>query len=293
MQARDLIRSQYPARLAKIARSLDDLSLSRELDGPHDAVVVAIVGAREATEEALTFAHDLARACVRAGGIVASGGALGIDSAAHRGALEAGGETWAVLGTGREHTFPVENAGLFEEIAHSPRGCLFWPFAPSTEARPQNFPKRNGVLVALADVVVVVQAALESGSLNTAAKARKMEKPLWVVTPAPWLDQKKYQGNRIEIRKGCRMLDSKVDFLAEVFPGASFGASAPTRHHEHRSDEEKALLAAATNRPKHLDDLCESSGLSPALAATALLTLALEHVLVEGPPGYYRRGPSG
>lgn len=293
MHARDLTPSQFPARLSKIARSLDHLALSCELVVPDKAVVVAIVGAREATEEALAFAKDLAGACARAGGIVASGGAIGIDTAAHRGALDAGGATWAVLGTGSAHVFPVENTRLFEEIAASPLGCLFWPFSSATEARPQNFPKRNGVLVALADVVVVVQAALESGSLNTAAKARKMDKDLWVVTPAPWLDQEKYQGNRIEIRKGARMLDSKLEFLSQVFPNAPFEGGTSLSAHAHRTEEEKALLLAATNRPKHIDDLCEIAGLSPALAATPLLTLALEHVLVEGPPGYYRRGSSG
>ena len=97
-----------------------------------------------------------------AGVVVVSGGALGIDGAAHRGALEAGGRTWVVAPTGHERCFPPEHAGLFAEIARGP-GAMIWPFAPALLATGRAFLARNRVLVALADAVVVVQAGSPFG----------------------------------------------------------------------------------------------------------------------------------
>ena len=120
--------------------------------------------------EAEQFAFELAAVLARAGAVVVSGGALGIDAAAHRGALSVGGRTWAVTGSGRDHPFPKEHADLYREIA-SARGAVLSPFADDVPARQGNFPRRNGVLVALADAVVIVQAGAPSGSLNAASWA--------------------------------------------------------------------------------------------------------------------------
>src|SRR6185369_346651 len=106
-------------------------------------------------EDARAFAHTLAGAIAGAGGVVVSGGAHGIDAAAHRGAMEAGGRTLCVAATGHARLFPADHAPLYEEIVKS-GGAMIWPFSPETRAWTPTFRARNRVLVSLADVVVIV-----------------------------------------------------------------------------------------------------------------------------------------
>jgi DNA processing protein len=146
---------------------------------------VAIVGSREPLHEAAVFANELASDLARAGIAIVSGGARGIDAAAHRGALEAGGATWVVCPTGKDHVSPEEHRELFDEIAMSPRGRLIWPFEDHMKATRDNYRRRNGILVALAEAVVVIQAGLQSGSRNACTWARQLEKSLWVVAGPP------------------------------------------------------------------------------------------------------------
>jgi DNA processing protein len=170
----------FPSRL----RSAADPPASISLQGGavEAACTVAVVGARAAGEGARGFARDLAGTLAQAGAVVVSGGAVGIDAAAHEGALRAGGRTWAVAGTGHTHCFPPEHAGLFERIGRGP-GAMVWPFPPQFKHRG-GFISRNRVLVTLSDAVVVVQAGALSGALNAASWAVRLGKPLWVV-PAP------------------------------------------------------------------------------------------------------------
>jgi DNA processing protein len=257
---------------------------------------VAIVGAREATPEAAQFAHDVAAALAAADVVVISGGAIGIDAAAHRGALSVKGRTWAVAGTGHNRCFPAEHEELFETIAKGP-GAMIWPFDPDFSARG-GFTTRNRYLVALADAVVVVQAAERSGALQAAGCARTQNKPLWVVPASPWL--RRFQGS-IELLEGGAQPLVSVDPLlcslglrpqnrtegdggANPFPGALPPGPAPPL-----SDQESATLRVTTATPRHTDAIAEDAGLSPQATAVALLTLALENVLVEGPPGFFRR----
>ena len=146
---------------------------------------VAIVGARNCSPEASRFAYEVAGAVARSGAVVISGGAVGIDAAAHRGALAAGGRTWAVCATGRGACFPKEHAALFDEIARGP-SAMIWPFVDGTSALPNNFIFRNGILVALADAVVIVEAGIPSGTYSAASLARKQGRPVWAVAGPPW-----------------------------------------------------------------------------------------------------------
>jgi DNA processing protein len=249
--------------------------------------VVAVVGSRAAQPDALTFASTLAATLVRAGAVVASGGALGIDGAAHRGALDAGGRTWVVAGTGCEHCFPPEHAALFDRIARGPGGIL-WPFPPSSKARPAAFVARNRVLVALADAVVVVQAGLPSGALNAAATARRLARPLWVVPAPPWLGPA-FDGSRRLLDQGARPLHSVEALLGSLALAPAGPAAAPKAPVCPLSDAETATLQATTDVPLHLDEIASRAHSAAPAVMAALLTLALEDVVVEGPPGYFRR----
>ncbi|MGH7271540.1 MAG: DNA-processing protein DprA [Polyangiaceae bacterium] len=277
----------YPNRL----RALGDAPASMTLrGGPLDAEhTVAIVGSREPTHEALAFANDLSSAVARTGAVVVSGGALGIDAAAHVGALNSGGRTWAVAATGHEHCFPAAHAQLFETIARGP-GTMIWPFASGYAGRG-GFLARNRVLVGLADVVVVVQAGFPSGALSSAGWARRLGKPLWVVPAPPWMDG--FAGSRQLIDQGARPLTSIPRLLESLdLRGPSEAKSPPPEASASRplSSSESSILASMSSTALHTDAIALRAGETCSAAAAALLTLALENVVVEGPPGFFRRG---
>jgi len=278
----------YPSRLRSLARPPATITVcggSLEADR-----VVAVVGSRKAHPKAVEFARTLAGELARAGVVVASGGALGIDAAAHEGALDAGGRTWCVAGTGELHCFPPKHAPLFDRIASGP-GAMVWPFPPDLDALARAFRERNGVLVALADAVVVVQAGLRSGALSTAGRARVQRKPVWVVPVSPWERAQEDQdfdfgGSRQLLDQGARPLQAAKPLLASLTHLVRRATAGPP------SKAEGALLGglpAPVEPPLHLDEIAARAHLSPQAAAAALLTLALENVVVEGPPGFFRR----
>ena len=284
--------SRYPSRL----RALPDppASLSTKGGALESACVVAIVGSRDATIEATAFAHNLATELARAGVVVASGGAHGIDAAAHRGALDATGRTWVVAGTGCRHCFPPEHAKLFDTIAAGP-GAVLWPFPPDSVARPGFFLTRNRILVSLADAVVVVQAGARSGALHSASSARKLSKPLWVVPTPPWT--RGFDGSHQLLDEGARPLTS-IDILLRALgappshqpiprPRAPIVDVAPADLP--LSQTESTVLGATSFAPRHLDEIALRAHASVHATSAALLTLALENVVVEGPPGFFRR----
>lgn len=272
----------YPSRLRGTPGAPASITVR---GGPLEADrVVAVVGSRKCTAMTERFARALARRLAADGVIVASGGAVGIDTAAHLGALAAGGRTWVVAPTGCERVFPEENAALFEAVARGP-GAMLWPFAPAYSHRSA-FHARNRVLVALADAIVVVQAGEQSGALHAAACARRSGKPLWVVPPPPWAAVGDLEGSRRLLEQGARPLTSADAFVRAL---ARLPRPGPRPRLPPLSPAESATWAVLSNEPLHLDHVVQRAGLSAQATAAALLTLSLENVVVEGPPGFFRR----
>jgi DNA processing protein len=277
----------YPSRL----RVIDDPPATVTLCGaPLEAThTVAIVGTRSPTKEASAFTRDLAAAVVRAGAVVISGGAHGIDAAAHEGAMHAGGRTWVVAATGHERCYPKGHAMLFERVARGP-GTMVWAFAPKHASRAA-FLVRNRFLVALADAVVVAQAGFPSGALHAASWAQRLDKPLWVVPAAPWMAN--FQGSMQLLEGGARPLSSPHALVQSLGLGPvsvhsppappENGAPASISPHEFR------IFAVISETPLHTDTIASRAGASCQSTSVALLTLALEDVVVEGPPGFFRR----
>ena len=283
---------QLPERLSVIAPRTAPIWIAGQLD---DSPVIAIVGTRKPAAEASKFARSLAAAVVGAGGVVASGGARGIDAAAHRGAIDGGGRTWAVAATGCMHVYPPEHAALYAEIVAT-GGAMIWPSPPHQAVHRAAFSARNRVLVALAHAVVIVQAGIPSGALNAAKWCRSLARPLYVVPTAPWMAEG-FEGSMSEIARGARVLTSTRELLRDV--GLGGGRHKPARHPSPGlpsglptralTPDEAAVLAALTLTPRHVDEIAAKSQLAAHLTTTALLTLALEDVLVEGPAGFFRR----
>jgi DNA processing protein len=282
----------YPSRLRTLAQPPSTLSFrggSLQADR-----VVAIVGSRAAHPETMELARDLAGRLAKAGAVVASGGAVGIDASAHLGALDAGGRTWVVAPTGCNGCFPPSHADLFERIGCGP-GAMLWPFAPADENRA-GFVRRNRVLVALSDAVVVVQAGARSGALHAAGWAGKLGRPLWVVPAPPWR-QRGFEGTHalvesIERTRACGPAVLPLTSI-ERFVGAMGLPAAPPEplaaQARSLSGSEAAVFGATSTVPLHLDEIASRSHCAPGTASAVLLTLALEDVVVEDPPGYFRR----
>jgi DNA processing protein len=161
-------QARYPRRLGALGVSCTLHVRGTLSEGP----AVAIVGARAATAEAMKRAHAWAKHLAAQGVVVVSGGALGIDGAAHRGSLDADGATTVVLGSGIDVAYPARHAPLFDRIA-TRGGALVSMFPPGMTPRRATFVKRNELISALADAVIVVEADVKSGSLSTAHAARR------------------------------------------------------------------------------------------------------------------------
>lgn len=211
----------YPGRLEHLDSPPEDLWIRGTLPLPRERAV-ALVGTRRATEYGRRMATDLAYGMATAGWAVVSGLARGIDAAAHRGALDARGATVAVLGCGVDRVFPARNRDLFAAIARD--GILVSEFPPGTPPLRHHFPRRNRIIAALCDGVIVVQAGLPSGALITADLGIELNRVVFAV-PGP-ADQSVSRGVHRLLRDGIPIATCAADVLA-VLEGLPGGAADP------------------------------------------------------------------
>jgi len=242
---------------------------------------VALVGAREATPYGLRVTRALARELASAGLTVVSGLALGVDAAAHEGALEALGRTVAVLGNGLGSVYPPSNRRLAERILAA-GGALVSELPMALEARPEHFPARNRIVSGLSRAVVVVEAAAKSGALITADSALEQGRDVFAVPGN--IDSRLSEGTNGLLRQGAKPALRAADILEELgietspapVPAAPAGLDPEGRRIW------EALSGGAPAR--HVDELIERTGLAPARAAAALTRLEIKG-LVRRRPG--------
>jgi DNA processing protein len=260
--------------------------------GPH----VAVVGARNATDDGIDVARRLARTLAEQGIAIVSGLARGIDAAAHEGALEAGGVSGAVLGTSLDEAYPREHAALQARLARSLG--LMSEIPPGVSATRSTFAARNRILAAIADVVVLVQGGEGSGSLITAEVAARLGRP---VAALPW-DSRDPLGEAPHtlIRRGTATLVRHADDVLELLDAGSVARRAPRIRDarqarsapidlEALAPAEAALFRALRNRPLPLDDLAAAAALSAPELAQALLALELNGLAKRAPGGLAQR----
>ncbi len=203
----ELAEARLPMALSSLRTPPERLYLNGEMPpGP----LVAVVGTRSPTAEALAFTRELVRALVAARFAVASGGAVGIDAQAHQAALEAGGRTLVVAPAGWEAPYPAEHRSLFESVVVAGGGYLS-AAAPHRSATQPAFFLRNELLVALSCALVLVQAPPRSGARNAARHARLLARPVFAVPSCPWVPQG--LGCNVEIGLGAFPLSSPRDLL--------------------------------------------------------------------------------
>jgi DNA processing protein len=275
----------YPSRLARVPDAPPELRVRGELATP--PARVAIVGARLADAYGLELARELARDLARAGVSVVSGGAQGIDAAAHEGALAAGGHTVAVFGCGLDVTYPAEHEQLFARIIES-GGALVSEWEDAREAARWTFPRRNRIVAGMSDAVVVVRAGKKSGALLTAELARANGTPLFAV-PGD-VTNPLSAGPISLLRAGARMAASAADVLADL--GLAPGQlTLPGEATPELAGAEKTMYAALHRAPRHADELARETGLGAGPALAALLELELSGLCEQRPGHYFLRRP--
>ena len=227
---------------------------------------VAVVGMRAPSDAARSRAHRLGGELGRAGICVISGLALGIDGSAHAGALSAGGVSLGILGGGHRHFFPRGNVELARSLIAA-GGAVLSPYPPDEPARPPQFLQRNGVVAALADAVVVVEAAERSGALNTAGWAAALG--IDVMAYPGDVDRPKAAGCNALIRDGAILVRGPDDVLAVL--GIAVARAQPERESEDPREAAVARLLALG--PHSLDELLERTGAAPGELFAALVRL--------------------
>ena len=283
----------YPPQLAALSAPPPDLYVVGDvslLARPQ----VAIVGSRAPTAAGRRIAATMARDLVAAGLVITSGLARGIDAASHAAALDAGGSTVAVLGTGVDHCYPRENRALFERIAR--HGLLVSELPPGTGPRPHHFPRRNRIISGLARAVVVIEAAAGSGSLITASHAADQGREVFAVPGSP-LNPLAAGCNEL-IRTGAVLARGAADVLAETqlapgqipLSGQWLGSAPQGLPPPPRLDKDyEMLLDALGFEPASIDDLVDRTGLVPASVASMMLILELEGRVESRPGALYNR----
>ena len=250
------------------------------------APAVAVVGTRAASEAGRRLAFGLARELAAAGVCVVSGLALGIDAAAHRGALDAGGATVGVLGGGHRHFFPRANVELGAQIVAC-GGAVISPYPPDAAAQPRQFLARNAIVAGLADGVVVVEAAARSGALNTASHAANAGIPV-MAFPGD-VDRVKVAGCLALLRDGAILVRHAGDVLEAIgVPAEAAKPEAPRA----LDAATRALLEALGDGELPFDTIAARLDLTAGALAARLVELELRGLVETRGGARYARAPA-
>ena len=271
--------ADYPAAL----RHIPDPPLLLHLNGQRALLsqpMIAVVGSRNASTQGRANAQAFAESLSRAGLCVVSGMALGIDTAAHEGALRGPGSTIAVIGTGPDRVYPARNRALAHRIAGE--GCILGEYALGTPPVASNFPRRNRIISGLAAGVLVVEAAAQSGSLITAQMAAEQGREVFALPGS--IHSALAKGCHQLIREGAQLVETVDEVLAAMRVSPLVQAAAPPA-----ASGNDALLAALGHDPVEADALLARLGREAGALAGELLALELAGQLERLPDGRVQR----
>jgi len=286
----------YPAKLLEIYDRPVLLYVCGNLK--KDAVNVAIVGSRLASTYGKYTTERISRELALQGVTVVSGLARGIDSAAHRGALLAHGQTIAVLGSGPDIIYPPENKKLFADIARE--GAIVSEFPLGTPPRAANFPARNRIISGMSYGVVVVEAGEKSGSLITARLALEQGREVFAVPGS--IDAAGSRGTNKLIKQGAKLIENTGDILEEILPQLekrkiTETLSLPRMQSvpklkienltENLSESDKKIVSLLSRATLHAEELMAATGLTPHDLLSALLTMELKGIIKQHPGKFF------
>lgn len=244
---------------------------------------IAVVGSRNATPGGVDNAERFSAALSSKGHTIVSGLALGIDAAAHRGGLSGKGSTVAVMGTGIDVIYPKRNEAIAKQIEET--GALVTEFPPGTAPLPGNFPRRNRIIAGLSRGVLVVEAALASGSLITARLAAEIGRDVFAIPGS--IHSTVSKGCHALIKQGAKLVESAEDVLEE----SASDRATPALPDHHLSGPEEALLQHMGYDPCSVDVICGRSGLTAETVSAMLLALEIDGRVAAVSGGLYQRLP--
>ena len=268
----------WPERLTNIDCAPEELWLRGNKSLLSKIRVIAIVGSRSPTPYGLEQARLFAGTFAAAGVVVISGLARGVDAAAHMAALDAGGETIAVLGSSVDKPWPAGEvaARVLKE------GLLLSEHPLGTDPRPHHFPLRNRLISGLSDAVVVIEAAARSGSLITAHWAADQGRDVFALPGR--VDQPMSRGTHKLIREGASLVEDPRELLVELY-----GASDVARRSEEPPEDEDIIMARLSEEDLTVDELVAATGIEVRALLNRLVEGELSGLIARAPGGLYRR----
>jgi len=262
--------SDYPQRLKEIYDYPPVLYVRGTLL-PEDECCLAVVGTRRATVYGRQVTEELVTDLARSGITIVSGLAKGIDSIAHRAALEAGARTIAVFACGLDIVYPAENAKLAREVME--HGTLISEYPLGTRPKADNFPRRNRIMSGLSLGVLVIEAGESSGALITANQALEQNREVFAV-PGSILSPASRGTNNL-IQEGAKLVRNYIDILEELNL-AMMAQQLEMKELLPADKTESLLLKQLSREPAHIDEICRNSGLAAALVSSALAMMELK-----------------
>jgi len=279
----------YPAMLKEIPDPPPLLIYDGIL--PPQLPCISIVGSRKATRYGLDTASHLASSLSKIGFTVVSGMALGIDSAAHKGALDASGNTLAILGSGLGHIYPRQNKGLYNRIRVN--GAILTEHGPDTPPLPAHFPQRNRIIAGMSAGTLVVEAAQRSGSLITARLSGEYNREIFAVPGS--IRSSASRGTHALIRQGAKLVENENDIIEELgqfIHGESRSPKkdAPLKKAFPIMDKNQALVYNLLDPyPIHIDQITVDTGIESRIVTTVLLDMELSGLILRHPGNYYSK----
>jgi DNA processing protein len=247
---------------------------------------IAMVGSRNPSSLGKETAFSFAKTLSQAGFVITSGLALGIDAASHRGALNAGGATIAVAGTGLDRVYPAKHINLATEIANT--GALVSELPLGTAAKANHFPRRNRIISGLCQGLLVVEAAIQSGSLITARMALEQNREVFAIPGS--IHNPLARGCNALIREGAKLIETSQDILEELNQYNQLDNDNSLTVVQSMLDlEQQTLLNLVMFSPTSIDNLVENTGKPVEIIASMLLILELQGYLEAIPGGCYTR----
>ena len=274
--------ADYPALLREIPDPPPFLFVNGTLSG--GVGNMAVVGSRNATQYGIETTGNLCRALAYHKMTVVSGMALGIDTAAHLGAIAGKGHTIAVLGSGLDNIYPVRNSALFHQIAEN--GAVVSEFFPGTEPDAHHFPRRNRIISGMSLGTVVVEAAKKSGSLITARMAAEQNREVFAIPGS--IQSHKSTGTHTLIKQGAKLVENVVDILEEFPYLLTQTTAAPLSDPvPDLSERARSVLGMLDVYPAHIDDIIRKTAMSPGTLSGILLELELAGRIRQMPGKYF------
>lgn len=277
----------YPARLREIHDPPLILYVKGDLIPADLPCPLAIVGTRRPSAYGQRLAKEFASTLAAAGATIVSGMALGVDSLAHRGALEAGGRTVAVLASGPDYCYPSSNRPLYKMLTEGTQGCVVSEYFPGITPETWRFPARNRLISGMSQAVVVIEAGEQSGALITAQMAFEQNRDVFAIPGR--LDNPMSVGTNNLIKKTtARLLTSCQELIKELgWAAATSAQSIPTM--VELFGREKELYDLLSAEPVHFDLLCERTGMPTGELSASLTMLELAGIVTRHPGDWYSR----